>query len=125
MESEHLDDIETKQSSGILIKLILHLQEKKGTDSIKVSEIAERIDALQNASGYNVYRFLDYENGASISDSFENDLHLLASQNDIFLENSEPMVSITPIGILDARSITIPEALTKELDVFLKKTIEV
>lgn len=117
------DKIETHQSCGILLKLIVELLKKKTPMNekfiyISIDEIQEKIIKLQEESGYKIYQFHEI-NGENKSNVFLNDIQLFISQKDIYIKKSTPRITITSLGMLNASNIILPRQLEECLNSFL------
>lgn len=117
------DKIETHQSCGILLKLIVELLKKKTPMNekfiyISIDEIQEKIIKLQEESGYKIYQFYEI-NGENKSNVFLNDIQLFISQKDIYIKKSTPRITITSLGMLNASNIILPRQLEECLNSFL------
>lgn len=117
------DKVETHQSCGILLKLIIELIKKKTPMNEKfiylsIEEIQEKIIKLQEESGYKIYQFHEI-NGKKKSNIFLNDIQLFISQKDIYIKKSTPRITITSLGMLNASNIILPRQLEICLNSFL------
>jgi len=117
------DKVETHQSCGILLKLIVELIKKKTPMNEKfiylsIDEIQEKVIKFQEESGYKIYQFYDI-NGEKKSNIFLNDIQLFISQKDIYIHTSTPRITITSLGMLNASNITLPRKLELCLNSFL------
>lgn len=117
------DKIETHQSCGILLKLIVELLKKKTPMNekfiyISIDEIQEKIIKLQEESGYKIYQFHEI-NGENKSNVFLNDIQLFISQKDIYIKKSTPSITITSLGMLNASNIILPRQIEECLNSFL------
>lgn len=117
------DEIETHQSCGILLKLIVELLKKKTPENekfiyIELDDIRERIIKLQEDSGYKIYQFYGND-GEKRSNVFLNDAQLLISQKSIYVKTSTLKITITTLGLLNASNINLPKQLEECLNSFM------
>ena len=121
MENIQIAKLGTKQSSGILLKLILYWSNEitpKGSiyKFIKVKEIIKKVFQFQKEIGYDIYRFYNESEKSLNSPSLVQDLNLLINQKNLKFKNPDPKIQITPTGYFNAKKIEFPKFIREKIE---------